>query len=319
MFLNNWGFVEGSPYTLLSDNGPQFAASLFESLSSSLCIRHLFTSIYHPQSNGQVERFNRTLLAGLRIFVMDNLKTWPEHVGALTYSYNTTVHPSLDLTTFQLDLTEPPKGSILIRNEPEYDKKGKLPKDFHRRIIIQCREMYEKASPRLKEAQEKYKRIYDKTIKPLRHAQPGDWVCVERVLPVKVASYKKRREHKLLPKAQGPFEVVESDSNSVTILRNDRCLERISRNRTVQAPPGAINEPVSPMQKIIADESDTGVDETLIRARDAIRAPRVSASNDESEYHVVAKILNYDGRTNMFEVKWLGYDESTEEPPGHLR
>ena len=143
VFLNNWAFVYGLPHTLLSDNGPQFAASLFECVCSSLGIRHAFTSTYHPQTNSQVERFNRTLLAGLRIFAMDNLKTWPEHVGALTYSYNTTVHPSLGLTPFQLVLTEPPKGSILIRNEPKYDKKGKPPKDYRKRIIRQCREMYE--------------------------------------------------------------------------------------------------------------------------------------------------------------------------------
>ena len=153
VFLNNWPFVYGLLNTLLSDNGPQFAASLFESVCASRGIRHAFTSTYHPQTNGQIERFNRTMLAGLRIFTMDNVKTWAEHVGALTYSYNTTVHHSLGLTPFQLLLTELPKGRILIRNEPKYGKRGELAKDYHCRIINQCREMYEEATPRLKAAQ----------------------------------------------------------------------------------------------------------------------------------------------------------------------
>ena len=152
VFLNNCVFVYGLPHALLSDNRPQFAASLFESVCASLSIGHAFTSTYHPQTNGQVERFNRTLLAGLRMFPMNNVKTWPEHVGALTYSYNTTVHPSLGLTPFQLVLTEPPKGRILIRKEPKYDMRGKLPKGYHRRIISQFREMYESATTILKAA-----------------------------------------------------------------------------------------------------------------------------------------------------------------------
>ena len=136
---------------------------------------------------------------------------------------------------------------------------------------------------------------------------------------MKVASDKKRREHKLLPKAQGPFEVVESDSYSITILRNDGYLEKISGDRTVQAPLDAVNQPGSSMEKITVDESDSGVREPLLRARDAVRTPRVDGSNGESEYHVVEKIQAYDERRNVLQVKGVGYEEPTEEPPWHLR
>ncbi len=47
--------------------------------------------MYHPQTNGQVERFNRTILAGFRAFVADHPRYWHEYVSALAYAYNTQV------------------------------------------------------------------------------------------------------------------------------------------------------------------------------------------------------------------------------------
>lgn len=73
------------------------------------------------------------------------------------------------------------------------------------------------------------------------------------------------------------------------------------------------------MEKIAADGCDADASEPLVGARSAVRTPRANADNDESDYRVVEKILTYDERKKMFEVKWLGYEETTMEPPGHLR
>ncbi len=47
--------------------------------------------MYHLQTNGQVERLNRTILAGFRAFVADPPQYWHEDVSALAYAYNTQV------------------------------------------------------------------------------------------------------------------------------------------------------------------------------------------------------------------------------------
>jgi transposase InsO family protein len=46
---------------LISDNGGQFISKDFEELLSLLEVGHTLTSANHPQSNGKLERFHRTL------------------------------------------------------------------------------------------------------------------------------------------------------------------------------------------------------------------------------------------------------------------
>ncbi|CDF35613.1 unnamed protein product [Chondrus crispus] len=64
-FVHHWVFVYGPPVKLLSDNGTQFTARFFQNVCRILGIRNVFTTTYHPQANGQVERFNRTLTSAL--------------------------------------------------------------------------------------------------------------------------------------------------------------------------------------------------------------------------------------------------------------
>ena len=69
--------------------------------------------------------------------------------------------------------------------------------------------------------------------------------------------------------------MLDSDSYSVTILRNDGYLERIWRNKTVRAQPAATIQPVSPMETIVADESDADTAKSLVGARNAVRNIKV--------------------------------------------
>src|SRR5450830_485225 len=64
--FDGWIQRFGVPAVITSDRGAQFTSSLWASLCSLLCITHLSTTAYHPQSNGMVERFHRRLKDGLR-------------------------------------------------------------------------------------------------------------------------------------------------------------------------------------------------------------------------------------------------------------
>ncbi len=46
---------------IISDNGPQFISKEFKQYLRSCQLEHVFTSPYHPQSNGKLERFYRTI------------------------------------------------------------------------------------------------------------------------------------------------------------------------------------------------------------------------------------------------------------------
>ncbi|KAK3800146.1 hypothetical protein RRG08_015104 [Elysia crispata] len=64
--IRHWISRFGVPLDLTSDRGPQFASTLWNEIAQQLGVQLHRTTAYHPQSNGLVERFHRTLKAALK-------------------------------------------------------------------------------------------------------------------------------------------------------------------------------------------------------------------------------------------------------------
>ena len=65
-FALNWVARFGVPADITSDRGPQFTAEIWRALAESLGCKIHHTTAYHPQANGLIERFHRSLKAALR-------------------------------------------------------------------------------------------------------------------------------------------------------------------------------------------------------------------------------------------------------------
>ena len=72
-------------------------------LMTLLGTHHLETAVYHPQANGVVEIFNKTLKTTLRIFASENQKDWDELLCFAIFSYNTSFHSTLQETPYYLN------------------------------------------------------------------------------------------------------------------------------------------------------------------------------------------------------------------------
>ena len=70
-FVNEVISRHGVPYKILTDQGRNFESDLWKKVFDVMGIEKLRTSAYHPKTDGQVERFNRTLKALLTSFVND--------------------------------------------------------------------------------------------------------------------------------------------------------------------------------------------------------------------------------------------------------
>ena len=88
----------GAPAQLHSDQGPEFESRLISELCKLLNIDKTRTTAYHPQSDGQVERFNRTLLSMLSKYVKENQKDWDVHLQKVMMGYRTSKHESTKFT-----------------------------------------------------------------------------------------------------------------------------------------------------------------------------------------------------------------------------
>ena len=70
--ISTWISRFGVPLDMTSDRGPQFTSGLWTSVSQSLGIQLHRTTAYHPQSNGLVERFHRTLKSSIKASLVDS-------------------------------------------------------------------------------------------------------------------------------------------------------------------------------------------------------------------------------------------------------
>ena len=90
------------PEQLHSDQGCQFESLLVAEVCRLLGIQKTRTTAYHPQSDGLVERWNRTLLHSLSTYVKDHPESWEDHVRPTSMAYNTSVHTTTGFTPFFL-------------------------------------------------------------------------------------------------------------------------------------------------------------------------------------------------------------------------
>ena len=100
--VEEWICRYGVPRIIHSDQGHDFESHLFTEMCRLLKIEKTKTCPYRPQSDGMIERFNRTVAQMLAIFVKGNRKTWDEHLPFLMLAYWSTVHESTQCTANEL-------------------------------------------------------------------------------------------------------------------------------------------------------------------------------------------------------------------------
>ena len=180
-FLESWIYVYGPPRLLLTDNGRSFTSKFFQSICLAVGTKNLFTTAYHPQSNGQAERYNRTLVTRLRHFVAEHQDNWDDYVQPLTYAYNMQVHAATGTTPFDLVLSRHPPA-ITLETPAHPDPHTPAPSAASVKAVNfqKWRTILAAARSRMTAAQQRYKDNFNAKVASIPHFVPGDYVILNK-------------------------------------------------------------------------------------------------------------------------------------------
>ncbi len=256
-FVNEWVFNYGPPKSLLADNGKCFTSKFFQSVCKILNVENQFTTTYHPQANGQVERFNRTLKAAIKAYLEEHPNDWDLYTRALTYAYNCQPHSATAIAPFELVLARPPP-SLAYNTQPRFAADN--PKDFGTRWRAWLKKALVEAKSKLDASQARYKKNFDDR---LRRQKENIKMDDSVFLRVERRSEKDVR-HKLAAVADGPFKVIEVDTKTVVIEKPDKTVERVSRDRVVLAPERRSSEQI----KTTLQSADANLQDSDLPASD---------------------------------------------------
>ncbi|RVW61654.1 Gag-Pol polyprotein [Vitis vinifera] len=92
----------GIPQTIIADNGPQFDSITFRNFCSKLNIRNSYSTPRYPQSNGQAEATNKTLITALKKRLEQAKGKWVEELPGVLWAYRTTPGQPIGNTPFAL-------------------------------------------------------------------------------------------------------------------------------------------------------------------------------------------------------------------------
>jgi transposase InsO family protein len=85
--------LHGWPTTLVSDRDPKFTSAFWTTLFKEWGTKLAMSTAYHPQTDGQSERANRTLEEMLRSYVSKNHDDWDVHLPTLEFALSNSATP----------------------------------------------------------------------------------------------------------------------------------------------------------------------------------------------------------------------------------
>ncbi|CAB3994184.1 Retrovirus-related Pol poly from transposon opus [Paramuricea clavata] len=224
-FILRFGF----PKKLHHDQGGEFENHLFKQLEKLCGIGHSRTTPYHPQGNGQVERFNRTLLAMLRTLPETQKSHWKDHLQKMVHAYNCTRHESTGFSPFYLLFGRHPRLPVdMILNLESESNESPTYREYVNNWSEAMSEAYKIANEKSSQSRAKGKKLYDRRIRS-SELRPADRVLVrnlsKRDKPCKLRTHWEDKIHVVVTRRgeDSPVYTVKpesSDGPSRTLHRN---------------------------------------------------------------------------------------------------
>lgn len=292
LFFNQVLANHGLPKTIVSDRDPRFTSKFWDALFKLCDTKLAMSTAYHPQTDGQSERANRTLEDMLRAYCHDRQDTWDTRLPAAQFAYNNSVNDSTGYTPFFLTYGRNPHTPATLQSGATRPGYNSTSEEF----LSQWRSDIEHAKSNLRDAQARQAKYANRQRRDYTF-RVGDKVLLSsKDIAVKDLTPKLRLKY------QGPWPIVKKISPVAFKL---------------DLPATMNKHPVFHISKLQPFR-----DNPYPRPRDHTRPPPVDTAEGLPAYTVEAIVgKRMFGKVLKYEVKWAGYpdSENTWEPLSHLQ
>ena len=162
---------------------------------------------YHPQSDGLVERFNRTLLSMLATVTERKPLEWEDHLRSLCMAYNSSVHPTTGYSPFFLMFGRHVRIPVDLIYELPSESKSVSPSTFATNLQATLAGAYRQVREHMGHKLDLQKVIYDRKVHG-RQFSEGDLVWLHS------PAVPKGRARKFHRPWTGPYKVIKRISNA---------------------------------------------------------------------------------------------------------
>ena len=191
----------GFPKELQCDRGTNFTSDLFQSVLKEFNIKHSFSSAYHPQSQGMLERSHQTLKSLLGKYVLESEKDWDDNIDLLLFVMRSVPNESTGVAPFEMLFGRRARDILKIVKETLIGEVEVTPvtvAKYLQNMKDQFDKIHKFAFNNLKISRERMELNYNKKTK-VRNFKVGDNVLV--YFPVPGSPLK----HKF----SGPYEIIK--------------------------------------------------------------------------------------------------------------
>jgi transposase InsO family protein len=191
--------LHGVPKKIVSDRGTQFTSRFWEKLHESMDTKLNFSSAYHPQTDGQMERTNQILEDMLGACALKHGETWDKSLPYAEFSYNNSYQASLKMAPFEA-LYEKKCRTLLYWSQTGESQL------FGTDIIKEVERQVQIIRENLRVAQSRQKSYADGKRRDVSF-QEGDYVYL-KVSPIR-GLRRFKVKGKLSPRYIGPFQILQ--------------------------------------------------------------------------------------------------------------
>ena len=214
LFADNVICRHGVPNQLLSDRGTNLLSDLILDICVLTGMKKINTTCYHPQTDGLVENFNKTLRSMIAKHVKQFGMDWDKYLHHLLFAYRTKPHESTGESPFYLlygrDARIPTEGALYA--SPTLHMLDAA--DYRTELVTGLSTAWDLARTCIAKAQKKQKLQYDK------HSKPPTYRLGDRVM-VYMPHETSGKDRKLSLPYHGPYRVIDIRGNCVSLTPVD--------------------------------------------------------------------------------------------------